>query len=996
MGPLTGGVKTIGVLIRGDNTSLRQALQQSKGEIQSFARTTNDSMRTASTGIRGATDGIVTGSGKASAALRGTTSAAQQMGAAATGSLSGVMGLMAQFAGPLGLGAILSQIARVGIGFHDFSQRATISLTTMLGSAGQAKEFLADILAFAKTTPFAFPELTASAQRLLAFGVGAEKIIPTLRALGDAAASSGSGVEMVSRLAGVVGQIQAKGRLQGDEILQLAEAGIPALRILANQAGVTAAVFSKQVTAGLVDSETAIDGLVQGLENGTTGLNGTTVAFGGLMDQIKGSGGWTSTMDSAKSGFRNMSAALTESLMPSLTSLVRLGTTTMGVIGGIADGFNAVPKPVRDAALAVTALVVANRLLGPSLATTARGGLSFLTTSFQASRAAAQAMGIQLSTTRTALMTASVAARGAGTALLGAFGGPVGLAVTGVVVAVTAMAGANAEAAARTQALADTLDAQTGALTENSSAWIANELTREQSFGVLNGSTMAETAKQMGISLLTLTAAYEGSAEAAAEAKAASQEWADAQGFDPFLKYDAQANAFNRKIDEQVAHLDNARQITEAKRGIDAAAEEQVAALGGAYRFATGQIAGFTEEQEKALESVAETARRAFDSAMSLTKMDLNTASSKDLADAQDKVTDATRRLRDAEEARQEVGEREGVTANDKIRAEEAVAEARKALEDATAAAAETEARADPVANYRRQVEEMLTTARDFTANIQTLADQGLNGKTLGDLIALGPEASKETIDALLADTSLVGLTNSAEEEMGRIGGVVEDQARLAQVAAENAGKLLGGDLGLAMRIAAEEGSADTVQAIADKLGEDPDKIFGIGRTFGLTFLAGMSDALTNTTPITMFGDDTFQTGPGAPKGYWTGGIYPGYTPGTDIGYIGVSGGEAIMRPEWTRAVGADFVHRMNALAMSGGVGAVRQAMGRYLGGFASGGVAGSYASQAPTVVTVPVQSTIERHAPFYAENVYLGSLADAERANMQRRADNNLTGRRT
>jgi phage-related protein len=74
------------------------------------------------------------------------------------------------------------------------------------------------------------------------------------------------------------------------------------------------------------------------------------------------------------------------------------------------------------------------------------------------------------------------------------------------------------------------------------------------------------------------------------------------------------------------------------------------------------------------------------------------------------------------------------------------------------------------------------------------------------------------------------------------------------------------------------------------------------------------------------------------PKGFATGGIYPGYTPGRDIGFIGVSGGEAIMRPEWTRALGAERVHAMNAVARTEGVAGVRR---RYLGGFDDGGVVG-------------------------------------------------------
>lgn len=71
------------------------------------------------------------------------------------------------------------------------------------------------------------------------------------------------------------------------------------------------------------------------------------------------------------------------------------------------------------------------------------------------------------------------------------------------------------------------------------------------------------------------------------------------------------------------------------------------------------------------------------------------------------------------------------------------------------------------------------------------------------------------------------------------------------------------------------------------------------------------------------------------PTGFAAGGVYPGYTPGRDIGYIGVSGGEAVMRPEWTRAVGPGYVHAANAAARSGG----EQGVARFLGGFAGGGI---------------------------------------------------------
>ena len=81
-----------------------------------------------------------------------------------------------------------------------------------------------------------------------------------------------------------------------------------------------------------------------------------------------------------------------------------------------------------------------------------------------------------------------------------------------------------------------------------------------------------------------------------------------------------------------------------------------------------------------------------------------------------------------------------------------------------------------------------------------------------------------------------------------------------------------------------------------------------------------------------------------------TGGVMPGYTPGRDVhqfvsptgGRLELSGGEAIMRPEWTRAVGGPAaVARMNADARSGRLGHM-SASARYhakAGAFADGGV---------------------------------------------------------
>ena len=77
---------------------------------------------------------------------------------------------------------------------------------------------------------------------------------------------------------------------------------------------------------------------------------------------------------------------------------------------------------------------------------------------------------------------------------------------------------------------------------------------------------------------------------------------------------------------------------------------------------------------------------------------------------------------------------------------------------------------------------------------------------------------------------------------------------------------------------------------------------------------------------------------------YASGGVLPGYTPGRDpytfieptTGMrIGLSGGEAIVRPEATRVLGSDWVDGVNAAAKTGGTAGVQ----KFLGGFANGGI---------------------------------------------------------
>jgi hypothetical protein len=80
---------------------------------------------------------------------------------------------------------------------------------------------------------------------------------------------------------------------------------------------------------------------------------------------------------------------------------------------------------------------------------------------------------------------------------------------------------------------------------------------------------------------------------------------------------------------------------------------------------------------------------------------------------------------------------------------------------------------------------------------------------------------------------------------------------------------------------------------------------------------------------------------PNIPDNFHTGGIVPGYTPGRDTTIAAVGGGEAVMRPEWTRVMGRDYVHAANRAARNGGISGVQNFIRNGGAQFAKGGIVG-------------------------------------------------------
>ena len=205
-----------------------------------------------------------------------------------------------------GIGVGLAAVGAASVKSAAELQSVQTAFTNMLGSAERASAFVGDLQNFAAKTPFEFNQVSKAAQKFLAFGFTAEQVIPTLTAVGDAAAGVGLGSEGIDRITLSLGQMAAKSKVQSDEMLQLTEAGIPAWKMLADAIGVSVPEAIDRVSKGMVDAGTGISALVAGMES----------KFSGMMEQQSHTiaGTWSTMMDGLEQSAAQVGLKLAEAL----------------------------------------------------------------------------------------------------------------------------------------------------------------------------------------------------------------------------------------------------------------------------------------------------------------------------------------------------------------------------------------------------------------------------------------------------------------------------------------------------------------------------------------------------------------------------------------------------------------------------------------------------------------------------------------------------------
>lgn len=136
-------------------------------------------------------------------------------------------------------------------------EQTRVSFATFLGSAEKGNKLIAKLNQFANVTPFDNAQIIQAGKGLLATGIEADKITTKLQTLGDISAGSGKDL---NELVSLFNKVKAGGLIQGEELNQLADAGILTFKDWAKVLGVQETQIKKLGEQGKIsfaDMETA-------------------------------------------------------------------------------------------------------------------------------------------------------------------------------------------------------------------------------------------------------------------------------------------------------------------------------------------------------------------------------------------------------------------------------------------------------------------------------------------------------------------------------------------------------------------------------------------------------------------------------------------------------------------------------------------------------------------------------------------------------------------
>ena len=262
---------------------------------------------------------------RAGGALLGIGEKASQGGNLITQALKGAGALVASTFAVSGARDFISNMISV----RQSIEQSEAALTSFLGSKEKADQMMESFKEMAATTPIDLETLSSSTQTMLGFGVSAETAGKMMHVLGDI---SGGNTQKFQSLSLAFSQMSSAGRLMGQDLLQMINAGFNPLTEMSRQTGKSIAELKEEMSKGAISSQQVTEAFISATEEGGR-------FHGMLKAQSQGLAGSFAKLKGAMNGMYN-----------------ELGKESEGAIKGAVDLAASLARNYQDVALALASV----------------------------------------------------------------------------------------------------------------------------------------------------------------------------------------------------------------------------------------------------------------------------------------------------------------------------------------------------------------------------------------------------------------------------------------------------------------------------------------------------------------------------------------------------------------------------------------------------------------------------------------------------------------
>lgn len=209
-----------------------------------------------------------------------------------------------------------------------------ISFETLAGTT-KGRELFGDIRSFAVNTPMMMQDLAKGAQTLLGFNIEAEKVMPILRQIGDISMGD---AQKFNSLTLAFAQMSSTGKLMGQDLLQMINAGFNPLTVISEKTGKSIGQLKDDMSAGKITVEMVADAFETATAEGGK--------FHGMLEkQSKGLKGAMSNLEGAWEDALNEMGEKGEGVMVDVIDLTagaiknydKLGTAILTVVAAYGE-----------------------------------------------------------------------------------------------------------------------------------------------------------------------------------------------------------------------------------------------------------------------------------------------------------------------------------------------------------------------------------------------------------------------------------------------------------------------------------------------------------------------------------------------------------------------------------------------------------------------------------------------------------------------------------